>query len=107
MQIQCGEKLFEFPTFNDWCNTAQYKFARAGVNGTRVVAVDQKGRNCAVVAVDQKGRICAWGEHFMKARDDNTFPVEVFRLRADMTPSKRNAQPQQASGENNPGNAGR
>lgn len=74
MQIEHGEKLFEFPTFNDWCNTAQYKFASARVNGTRVVAVDQQGR------------ICAWGEHFMKARDENTFPVEVFRLRADMAP---------------------
>lgn len=95
MQIEHGEKLFEFQTFTDWLNTAKQKFEHAAVRGNRVVAIDQKGR------------LCGWGEHFMKARDENAFPVQVFLLRADMTLSKRHAQPQPASGENNPGNAGR
>jgi len=81
MQIEHGEKLFEFSTFDDWCDTAQRKFQRAEV------------RSNQVVAVDQKGRLCGWGEHFMTARAENAFPVEVFRLRADMTPNDQAKRP--------------
>jgi hypothetical protein len=70
MNIELGEKLFSFATFTNWVNSAQNKFARAGVAGREVIALDQKGR------------ICAWGTHFMAARDEDAFPVDVYRLRA-------------------------
>lgn len=74
MNIEHGQKVFEFTSFDNWCDTAKAKFERAGV------------RSDHVVCVDQIGRLCAWGEHFMRARDEGAFPVEVFLLRADMQP---------------------
>lgn len=73
MQIEHGEKLFEFTTFDNWCDTAQHKFKSAGVTSNDVLSVDQRGR------------VCAWGTHFMTAAADAVYPIEVFRLRADMT----------------------
>lgn len=75
MQIETGEKLFKFSDFDNWCDTAARKFRKANVTVS------------GVVCVDQRGRICAEGKHFMLARAENAYPVEVYRLRADMTPN--------------------
>lgn len=77
MNIEHGEKLFEFASFADWCNTAKSKFFTAKVSGDDVICVDRRGR------------LCGWGKHFMQARDEDTFPVEVYRLRADMNKRKQ------------------
>lgn len=68
-EITLGEKIFEFPTFNNWCNTAQRKFSSFFGHALTMT-----------VCIDQKGRICTSGKQFMRARDDNSFPIEVFLI---------------------------
>lgn len=75
MNIQHGEKLFEFSSQQDWINKAQ------GIWKSHKVRSDD------TVCVDQRGRICNVGRHFMVAQRDNAYPIEVFRLRADMSPN--------------------
>lgn len=77
MNVEHGEKIFEFASFADWCDTGKTKFFVAKASGSDVICVDRRGR------------LCGWGRHFMQARDDNAFPVEVFRLRADMNKRKQ------------------
>jgi len=72
MNIEHGEKLFEFSSLDDWRDTAKSKFFTAKVSGSDVICVDRRGR------------LCGWGKHFIQARDEGSYPVEVFRLRADM-----------------------
>ena len=75
MNIEVGEKLFEFKSKHDWINRAQHiwKQHRANAQDT--------------VCIDQNGRICGFGLHFITAEHDNTYPIEVFWMRADMTPT--------------------
>ena len=75
MKIEHGEKLFEFASKQHWINKAQriWKFHEV--------------RAADTVCVDQLGRMCNIGKHFMDAELDNAYPIEVFRLRADMTPN--------------------
>ena len=75
MNIEVGEKLFEFKSKQDWINRAQriWKQHRANAQDT--------------VCIDQKGRICGFGLHFITAEQDNAYPIEVFWMRADMTPN--------------------
>ena len=74
--IEHGEKLFEFTSKADWINQANRIWRL-----NKVTAQD-------TVCVDQLGRICGWGEHFNAAERDNAYPIEVFRLRADMNQNK-------------------
>jgi len=64
--ITVGEELFEFRSFGHWVAKAQNMFKRSGRTGA------------SILAIDQKGRICSTGREFMRARDDNSFPVRVF-----------------------------
>jgi len=75
MSIQHGEKLFEFRSKQDWINRANRIWKRHETASSRTICVDQLGR------------ICGWGEHFSAAERDNAYPIEVFRLRADMSPN--------------------
>ena len=75
MNIQPGEKLFEFSSKQAWINKAQRIWKLHEVRAEHTICVDQLGR------------ICNIGAHFMAAERDNAYPVEVFRLRQDMTPS--------------------
>jgi len=77
--IQPGRKLFEFPSFDNWCDTAKNKYQDAGVRGEDTLCIDRLGR------------VCGWGKHFMRARDDNAFPVAVFLLRDDMQDGLKSA----------------
>ena len=77
MQVNLGRHLFSFADFDDWCDTAKVRFARAGVDGR------------SVLSVDQNGRVCGWGKHFMVARDDGSFPIDVYLLREDMDAEAR------------------
>lgn len=58
----------EFASFNDWVN-----FATARLTGTG----DQYGPITSV-CIDNVGRRCTIGAHFMRARDEGTFPVRYF-----------------------------
>ncbi len=59
-------KVAEFDSFDHWCDTAQMQFARAGVRGGQCICVDAFGR------------VCTKGAEFMRARDEDRFPVKVF-----------------------------
>lgn len=67
--VQLGEVLFSFNSFQDWVNKAQRIW--------RFHEVDSRHTVC----IDQRGRICGWGAHFMRARDEGAFPINVHRLR--------------------------
>ena len=69
-----GQLLFSFSWFGDWVNHAQTIWKDHGV------------RSQHTLCIDQKGRVCGWGEHFMTARDEGAFPINVYLLREDMTP---------------------
>ena len=75
MEIQIGEKLFEFTGFYNWCDTAKHKFQRAGVNGRDVLCIDSNGR------------ICGWGTHFRLAQEQSAFPVSAYLMRPPETPN--------------------
>jgi hypothetical protein len=66
-----GKFLFKFDDFDNWCDTAREKFSDSG----------HKGED--TVCMDEKGRVCKWGEHFMRARDDNSFPIRVYSIRTE------------------------
>lgn len=72
LQVSVGPKLFSFRSFQDWVNHAQRIWKFHGVDGRHTVCIDQRGR------------ICGWGAHFMTARDEGAFPVDVYLLREDM-----------------------
>lgn len=67
LSINVGEKLFSFHNFAFWCNKAPSLFRENGVTGNDVICLDQKGR------------ICQIGRQFMRARDEDTFPIDVYR----------------------------
>jgi hypothetical protein len=69
---ELGEFLFSFEGFTGWVNNAQYRWKAFSV------------RPDDTVCIDSKGRICRIGRHFMVARDEGAFPVNVYRIRADM-----------------------
>lgn len=75
MNIEVGEKLFEFKSKQDWINRAQRIWKQYQANAQNTVCIDQKGR------------ICGWGLHFSTAEQDDAYPIEVFWMRADMTPN--------------------
>jgi len=73
--IEVGEKLFEFASKRDWIKHASRIWRKHEVSSQ------------TTICIDQLGRICGWGEHFYAAERDNAYPIEVFRLRKDMTPN--------------------
>lgn len=88
MNIELGEKLFEFRSKQDWINRANRIWRLHETNAQQTVCVDQLGR------------ICGWGKHFSDAERDNAYPIEVFRLRADMTPNASfSREPERSGGE--------
>ena len=69
--VQCGDHLFTFNNFNEWVNRPQALFHDHGVSSNEVICLDRKGRML------QKG------QEFMRARDDESFPVMVYRVLLD------------------------
>lgn len=65
--ITVGEYLFEFSSFQKWVAKAASWFRNSGLR-------DGHG-----LCVDSLGRICATGKEMMRARDEGTFPVKVYR----------------------------
>jgi hypothetical protein len=59
--LQGQKPAGEFRNFADWVNTAKRRIA--GLHA---------------VCFDAKGRYCAWGAHFMRARDEDAFPVRFW-----------------------------
>lgn len=68
LRVLVGEELFDFASFDNWCDTARDKFAAARVRGTDTLCVDTLGH------------LCTCGKEFMRARDASAFPVRVYRM---------------------------
>jgi hypothetical protein len=64
--ITVGDEVFRFSNFEDWCDTARYKFESSGLSSHDAICVDARGR------------LCFKGKDFMQARDDRSFPIRVF-----------------------------
>lgn len=71
--IKLGAELFQFDDYENWCDTAKRKFKKAKVHTNDVICLDTQNR------------ICGWGEHFMKARDENAFPIKCYAIRTQST----------------------
>lgn len=62
----------QFTDFDDWVNWAS---RRIGENAS---PVDGCGHQQEAICVDTKGWRCQVGADFMRARDENTFPIYYF-----------------------------
>ena len=68
LNVKVGAEAFRFNKFSDWVNGAGSLFEIAELRG-----------NEDSLCVDAKGRICLTGKEFMRARDDGSFPIIVYR----------------------------
>lgn len=69
VEINIGEKLFDFLSHHDWVNNAKDRFAQYGVH------------DWDVILLDADMRVCKNGAHFRIADQQGTFPISVHRLR--------------------------
>jgi len=69
--VTVGDELFSFSDFENWCDTAKWKFESSRLSGHDAICVDARGR------------LCFRGKDFMRARDDGSFPVRVFKALCD------------------------
>lgn len=67
LTITVGEFMFEFTSYEQWVKKASSWFKNNGL------------RDGHAICVDTIGRICRTGKQFMRARDEKTFPVRVYR----------------------------
>lgn len=68
LTIRVGREICRFNSFPHWVNTAQRKLANCGVHHRRYIALDTRGR------------VCVMGREFMRARDEDTFPIVVYAI---------------------------
>ncbi len=67
-----GEKVFEFISFTDWCDTAPHKFKQAKIK--------HKVSSAELICIDRRGHVCTIGKHFMRSFSNGAYPVEVFLI---------------------------
>lgn len=67
IEVTVGIVEFEFTSFEQWVNKATSWFKNARLRG------DQS------LCVDAAGRVCLTGREFIRARDEDTFPIKVYR----------------------------
>ena len=65
--VRFGDELFRFESFERWVNKASSWFSNLS-HGTEYICIDSIGR------------ICKIGKHFMRARDEKTFPIVVYSI---------------------------
>ena len=61
-----GEELFSFSCFHQWVNKTHSWYRQHDANSNNSLAIDAKGR------------VCMRGKDFMRARDEESFPVKVY-----------------------------
>lgn len=61
--------LGQFDTFEQWVSFAEQALTSI---------TDERGRPLKAICIDDIGRRCHIGADFMRARDENTFPVRYF-----------------------------
>ncbi len=66
--VLVGRLLFEFSSHEDWVLTATRKFTRANESSE------------TTICLDTLGRICSWGKHFMRADEEATYPISVYKI---------------------------
>lgn len=64
-------KLFSFASFSSWSGQAQ--------KATQVRGLEMDQTLC----IDQKGRVCSAAKHFVVAREESAFPIDVYQMLAD------------------------
>ena len=69
VRVRLGSEIFRFTSYSQWVNKASSWFRGARLR-------DGYGYIC----VDAEGRICQRGTEFMRARDDDSFPIVVYAL---------------------------
>lgn len=70
MKIQIEKKLFQFESFDDWCNNPH------------MYSQDACGYPIKfTISIDSGGFVCLMGKQFMAARDKNRFPISVYLLK--------------------------
>lgn len=79
LTITLGQELFRFETFQQWVNKAPSWYATSGLSNCRACGDVRHS-----VAVDAAGRICRNGKQFMRARDDDSFPVVIYLFDPDL-----------------------
>jgi hypothetical protein len=67
IQIMVGKHEITFHTFDQWVGCAKELFEAAKLTG-------DKG-----ICIDAQGRLCPSGKEFARARDQDAFPVNVYR----------------------------
>jgi len=80
VQPQLGPEAFRFTSFQEWVNKAQSWFRNR-------IPEPARSRH-RYVAIDVTGRVCLIGADFMRARDEETFPVVVYLIDAAMAAPK-------------------
>ena len=68
LEVILGDELFSFSSFQQWVNKAKSWYSQHGANSANSVSLDAKGRHCMR------------GSDFMRACDDEAFPVTVYRV---------------------------
>lgn len=64
--LHLGVPVFAFTSFHDWLLHAQARFQSHGLTSRQTICVDTAGRPCG------------WGEHFRRAEEERTYPVQVY-----------------------------
>lgn len=72
--INLGVEMFRFESENDWTNSAQEKVSQAKQ------IPDTSNNGIEMVLLDKRGRVCTRGLHFMRAIEENTYPIIAYRL---------------------------
>jgi hypothetical protein len=69
--LDLGAEVFSFASLDDWKERAKDLYAE----------VYRKGHlQDELMAIDSRGRVCSLGRHFMRAADDNAYPVTVYSI---------------------------
>ena len=66
--IAHGPEITRFADFSDWSERGHLVFHM------------KDGGPAYVVHIDAKGRLCTRSSHYLRARDESTFPVTVYQI---------------------------
>lgn len=66
--VKFKRELFSFSSQQEWVNKAKSWYANCGVRAPNYIAIDAAGR------------VCTKGAEFMRATQENTYPITVYEL---------------------------